>query len=180
MAKNKVTPGVNVIVISDNYYYAQGIVELFNKNVPEPVNMVKIIREAQAGILEAMLSKINPAQIYVIFHDSDLKVSMFRNVSNVLFLHVRQSLNGYMKNIKVFLERYGIQVNYPEPVNYHPSLSRREIEVLELLGRGYTDQQISWLCKINVKTVSTHRCSIIKKLKLKNKIRLYQFCLNYS
>ncbi len=51
-------------------------------------------------------------------------------------------------------------------------LSDRELEVFELIGRGYTTRNIAEALELSVKTIETHRAHIKQKLKLKNATEL--------
>lgn len=53
-----------------------------------------------------------------------------------------------------------------------PELSEREVEVAELLARGANGHEISLALGINIKTYSTHRGHIMKKLGIKNAVQL--------
>lgn len=51
-------------------------------------------------------------------------------------------------------------------------LSDREIEVFELIGRGYATRRIADALHLSVKTIETHRAHIKQKLKLNNATEL--------
>lgn len=51
-------------------------------------------------------------------------------------------------------------------------LSDRELEVFELIGRGYATRRIAETLNLSVKTIETHRAHIKQKLKLKNATEL--------
>ena len=59
----------------------------------------------------------------------------------------------------------------------HGRLSRRELEVLRLLGSGYTIKQIADLMKISVKTASTHRTRLLEKMGLKTNAQLIRYAI---
>jgi DNA-binding CsgD family transcriptional regulator len=54
-------------------------------------------------------------------------------------------------------------------------LSRREREVLGLLARGHSNQQIADRLRVSVKTVETYRTRLRQKLGLKGRADLYRF-----
>jgi DNA-binding NarL/FixJ family response regulator len=56
-------------------------------------------------------------------------------------------------------------------------LSEREREVLELLVRGHTNQEIGKTLYISVRTVDTHRAHIMRKLRLETRAELVLFAL---
>jgi len=51
-------------------------------------------------------------------------------------------------------------------------LSDRELEVFELIGRGYATRRIADALHLSVKTIETHRAHIKQKLKLGNATEL--------
>ena len=53
------------------------------------------------------------------------------------------------------------------PLRPIDALSNRELEVFQLIGRGYKRKEIADLLHLSVKTIGTHRESIKKKLNLK-------------
>jgi len=56
-------------------------------------------------------------------------------------------------------------------------LSKRELEVLNLIGKGFTNQEIADDLFISVKTVANHRASIISKTGSKNTVTLLSFAI---
>ncbi len=62
------------------------------------------------------------------------------------------------------------------PVEY---LSNRELEVLELIGRGLSTHQIAQKVNLNVKTVGTYREKIKAKLKLTSGVELTKFAIHW-
>ncbi|MGE5432772.1 MAG: response regulator [Syntrophomonadaceae bacterium] len=56
-------------------------------------------------------------------------------------------------------------------------LSRREIEVLQLVCNGYSSSEIAQALEIGKKTVDTHRSSIMKKLGVENTSQLIKHAI---
>jgi two-component system, NarL family, response regulator NreC len=56
-------------------------------------------------------------------------------------------------------------------------LTTRELEVLQLLAQGYTNQEIAQRLVLSVKTVETHRSHVMEKLGLKTRAELVRFAL---
>lgn len=59
----------------------------------------------------------------------------------------------------------------------YESLTSREKEVLSLLARGYTNQQIAEEFVLSVRTVETHRAHIMEKLGLRGRAALVQYAM---
>lgn len=63
--------------------------------------------------------------------------------------------------------------------NCRPSpLSKKELEIVELLVNGYTTRKIAEECKLSVHTINTHRRNILKKLDLHSTSELIAYAFN--
>lgn len=58
------------------------------------------------------------------------------------------------------------------------SLSRREIEIIGFIKKGYSSKEIAEALNISVKTVEVHRYNTLKKLNLKNSAAMVNFINN--
>jgi two-component system response regulator NreC len=72
---------------------------------------------------------------------------------------------------KLIIERFikrEIQQPPPSEVLLEPSghshLTRREVEVLQLIAQGYTNRKIAGTLFLSVRTVNTHRTNLMQKL----------------
>jgi len=61
--------------------------------------------------------------------------------------------------------------------NEQNTLSKREIEVLSLIGKGFTNQEIADELFISIKTVANHRASLILKTGSKNTVTLLSYAI---
>jgi DNA-binding NarL/FixJ family response regulator len=71
---------------------------------------------------------------------------------------------------------YGHVEGEPDPTE---RLSDRELEILELIGKGVEVRQIAKLLHLSPKTVETHRAHIKEKLQLKNSREVARFALQW-
>lgn len=55
------------------------------------------------------------------------------------------------------------------------TLSRRELDIIQLIKEGYSSKEIALKLDISLKTVEVHRYNILKKLNLKNTAALVNF-----
>jgi two-component system, NarL family, response regulator NreC len=62
----------------------------------------------------------------------------------------------------------------PKPADDLP-LSKRELEIVKLVGEGKTSQEIAEILYIGKTTVDTHRKNILKKLNLQGKTELLRY-----
>src|ERR1041384_7846895 len=63
--------------------------------------------------------------------------------------------------------------------NLTDKLSDRELEILELIGKGRDVREIAKLLHLSPKTVETHRAHIKDKLDLKNSREVARFALQW-
>jgi DNA-binding NarL/FixJ family response regulator len=61
-----------------------------------------------------------------------------------------------------------------------PSLTDREIEILQLLAQGYSTLQMATKLSISPKTVETHRKNMLKKVKVKNIMGLLNYGIQHG
>jgi two-component system response regulator NreC len=64
----------------------------------------------------------------------------------------------------------------------HPTetLTARETEVLRLVARGYTNRQVAERLCISVRTVESHRASIMSKLGLQSRVELVRYATRHG
>lgn len=67
----------------------------------------------------------------------------------------------------------------PEAGDPYQNLTNREMEVLTLLAKGYTNKEISDRIFISVKTVETHRKKIYGKLGIQSRAELVHFAIKH-
>ena len=60
-----------------------------------------------------------------------------------------------------------------------PKLSDRELEVLQLIGQGFNNHQISERLHVDTSTVDTYRARIKEKLNLKDSTELLQYAIRW-
>jgi DNA-binding NarL/FixJ family response regulator len=84
----------------------------------------------------------------------------------------------YPSAAKALVERYlGDAGEDDEGERRLGQLSDREMEVLKLLAEGSTNREIAELLRLSVKTVTSHRSSIMEKLDIHNRTELVKFAI---
>ena len=66
----------------------------------------------------------------------------------------------------------------PEPSM--ESLTPREIEVLRLIAKGYTNGQIAKELSLSVRTVESHRANLMGKLELRSRVELVRYAMEHG
>jgi len=76
------------------------------------------------------------------------------------------------------IERFAVsgRVQRADPIE---RLSNRELQVLNMIGRGRTTREIAENLSLSVKTIESHRQRIKKKLNLETAPQLVQFAVNW-
>jgi two-component system response regulator NreC len=59
-------------------------------------------------------------------------------------------------------------------------LTPREIEVLSLIARGYTNREIAEMLSISVRTVESHRAKLISKLDMRSRVGLVRYARKHG
>ncbi len=99
---------------------------------------------------------------------------------------VLQAIRKILKGEIYVSERVGTQmlqqiVRGRSPTESSPidRLSDRELEVVQLIGRGRTTREIAKNLNVSIKTIESHRAHLKEKLDLKNATELVQFCVQW-
>lgn len=61
-----------------------------------------------------------------------------------------------------------------------PSLSGRELEILDLVATGLTNSEIAERLKISKRTVDNHMSNILTKTKTENRVELVRWALQWG
>jgi two-component system response regulator NreC len=75
--------------------------------------------------------------------------------------------------------RLGAKVAIEPPPGPPDRLSKRELEVLQLIALGYTNVQIAAELFLSVRTIETHRGHIQQKLRLAQRHELVKYALDH-
>jgi DNA-binding NarL/FixJ family response regulator len=86
----------------------------------------------------------------------------------------REEFERLKRDVIAALERCGETVRF-EPDGAHAKLSKREREVMSMMLEGQRLKQIAASLDISVKTVTTHRSRLMKKLRVDDNLGLYRY-----
>ena len=73
-------------------------------------------------------------------------------------------------------------VNGPNNATFSSPIDRltdRELEVVQLIGRGLSSREIAESLNLSVKTIESHRAHVKEKLNLRNATELVQFSVQW-
>lgn len=65
-------------------------------------------------------------------------------------------------------------------VDYKPVLTKRELEVVRLVAKEYSNQEIADLLNVSNRTIDTHKRNLLKKLKVKNVVGLVKYAIKHN
>jgi len=105
------------------------------------------------------------------------------NSSDEVLQAIKQAGNNNIFITESLRHFFSIDVNHKHPslgrqVSFTENLiSQREKEILKLITEGHTNEQISQILSIAVRTVDTHRNNMLTKLKLPNTAALVRFAI---
>src|SRR5205814_2097894 len=85
----------------------------------------------------------------------------------------------FRKGLQELIQSDGTFAVSGEDADAVERLSDRELEILELIGKGNDVRQIAKLLHLSPKTVETHRSHIKDKLDLKNSREVARFALQW-
>lgn len=94
-----------------------------------------------------------------------------------LITAIRKVASGGKYVSPALMEKFVSEVGTPLKKPRHETLSDREFQVLCMIGAGKTLTEIAQDLRLSVKTVSTHRTRILKKMQLKNNAVLIHYAL---
>jgi len=147
---------------------------------------------SEFGTFLGKVHKINPqAKAVLMVSSGDTKIIESALKAGVNGMLTQQCTSEEF--IKIMTEvasgknSYSSAVSDTLMINYHKrhaqrpkpkkQITKRESEILNLIVNGYTSAEIAKKLFISPRTVETHRCNLMGKLKLKNTAELVRFAL---
>lgn len=94
-----------------------------------------------------------------------------------ILLAVKKLLNGERYVSPLLTESLVTEAINSDRYKPHETLSEREFEIFSQLAAGITVSEIAQKLFLSVKTVSTHRRHVLRKMELKNNFELTQYAL---
>ncbi|EMW1014096.1 helix-turn-helix transcriptional regulator [Serratia marcescens] len=122
-----------------------------------------------------LLSAVHGVKVFLTTEEK--RRLLFRSVSrDVVVLDKKISIPGMSKEFSFLVDKVtqcsalNGDVEGGTVRNTKNSLTESEVETLHLLSFGYTVTQVSRILDKSVKTVSTQKCSALRKMGLKNRV----------
>lgn len=154
-------PGFNMIIMGNSDCWLDELPALRAIRQLHPQTPIILICNGSEATLQA-----NPLNKYV---DLCLPMNIDGNsLTNAVWRVTRRPLACTQRKISSIAQA---------EVHRHHRLSTRELEVLCIMARGKTNQQIASVLTLSSKTVSTYRQRILAKLGFQNNAQLIQYAI---
>lgn len=119
---------------------------------------------------EQYINSCMEAGVHGYIHKGADKEELINGVKKVM-----EGVSFYSKEVRdVMVNNYITSLKKKKQQLAHPkiNLTKRELEVVKLIMKGYTSNQIAEELFISNRTVDTHRANLMQKLDVKNSIEL--------
>jgi DNA-binding NarL/FixJ family response regulator len=96
---------------------------------------------------------------------------------------IRTVVNGdtyYSEKVSSIIIQHLTNPNKSKPGKTGVALTKREVEVLQLITEEYTNPEIAEKLYISIRTVDTHRRNLLEKLGVKNTAGLVKYAIKYG
>lgn len=97
--------------------------------------------------------------------------------SELLIAAIRRVAGGSKYISPELAEQLALSLTHDSDQPPHTSLSDREFEVMQRIARGETVSEIALAMFLSVKTISTYRTRVLRKLNLRNNAEIMQYAI---
>lgn len=102
------------------------------------------------------------------------------SASEELISAIRKTTQGRKYITSSLAEKIAFEMGVNTSKPLHEALSDREYQVLCMIASGKTVKEIAKTLSLSVKTISTHRTRILKKMKMKNNAQLIRYAIKHN
>lgn len=102
------------------------------------------------------------------------------SASQELIQAIRKISQGRKYITSSLAEKIAFEMEVDTSKPLHEALSDREYQVLCMIASGKTVKEIGEALSLSVKTISTHRSRILKKMKMKNNAQLIRYAVRHD
>ena len=148
-----------------------------NMPVMNGVTASKIALEKYPQLNILVLSMYGETEYYNTMIDIGVKGFILKDIDNK---ELEDSINKVISGGTYFSQELLLNLIKSKSYNENIVLTKREKEVLELICKGYSNQQISDQLFISQRTVERHRSSLLLKTDSKNSISLVVFAIKHK
>ncbi len=156
---------------------------LLDINMPG-INGLEALRRIKAyypKIKVIMLSTYNEEHLIEKAKAGGADGYLFKNVEKNELLDAMHTVwQGGSSFPQKVVETVNSKFDEPDPFLKQFQLTKRELELLQLIKLNHTNQQMADKLHLSIYTVETHRKNIMQKLQLKNPVELTKFMLQYN
>ncbi len=156
---------------------------LLDINMPgiNGLEALKRIKAYHPKIKVIMLSTYNEAHLIEKAKSGGANGYLFKNVEKAELLNAMHMVwQGGTSFPKKVTDESKNAFDEPDPFLKQFQLTRRELELLQLIKQNHTNQQMADKLFLSIYTVETHRKNIMQKLGLKNPVELTRFIMQYN
>jgi len=148
-----------------------------NMPVMNGVTAAKIALEKYPHLNILVLSMYGETEYYNTMIDIGVKGFILKDVDNK---ELEDSINKVISGGTYFSQELLLNLIKNKSFNENIILTKREKEVLELICKGYSNQQISDQLFISQRTVERHRSNLLLKTDSKNSISLVLYAIRHK
>jgi len=148
-----------------------------NMPVMNGVKAAKIALEKYPQLNILVLSMYGETEYYNTMIDIGVKGFILKDVDNK---ELEDSINKVISGGTYFSQELLLNLIKNKSFDENITLTKREKEVLELICKGYSNQQISDQLFISQRTVERHRSSLLLKTDSKNSISLVLYAIKHK
>lgn len=149
-------------VFSDNYFFIVGVCTLLTPELIDDYYYILDVDCCNHNDIDFMAGK---NKRIIAFISNDLDYYALRDMNNISFMDKKSNVSEILSFIIVNDTKYKYRVKY--------RLSSRECEILNCMREGMTIPDIINKLGVKMKTFYAHRRNIMLKLKIDNRILLY-------
>lgn len=148
-----------------------------NMPVMNGVNATRIALQKYPELNILVLSMYGESEYYNTMIDLGVKGFILKDIDNK---ELEESIEKVISGGTYFSQELLLNLIKNKTVDENITLTRREKEVLELICKGFSNQQISEKLFISQRTVERHRSSLLLKTDSKNSISLVVYAIKHK
>jgi DNA-binding NarL/FixJ family response regulator len=145
-----------------------------NMPVMNGIEASKLALELHPALNILILSMYGEAEYYNALLQIGVKGFVLKDADNDEFI---AGVNKVLKGGTFFSQELLLNIIRKETQSETVKLSKRELEVLGLISKGHSNQEISGMLNISQRTVERHRTSLLEKTGSRNSISLIVYAL---